>query len=238
MILNRIIRWTAKGLELEADPRQCERLVEECGLVGANTTATPGTKPGTEQILADKDLEAKLCTPFRGAAARANYLCADRIDCQFAAKEICRLMSKPTELAWTALKRLARFLAGLPRLVYSFDWQTADHVEVYSDTDWSGCARTRKSTAGGVIMIGTHVIKTWSSTLPSVSLSSGEAEFYGVVKAAGMGLGYGSLLADLNVQLPVRVWTDSSAAMGVCTRQGLGRLRHIDTHTPCGCSRR
>ncbi len=80
-------------------------------------------------------------------------------------------------------------------------------------------------------MIGSHVIKTWSSTLPSVSLSSGEAEFYGVVKAAGMGLGYRSLLADLGVELPVRVWTDSSAAIGVCSRQGLGKLRHLDTHT-------
>jgi len=27
------------------------------------------------------------------------------------------------------------------------------------------------------------------------------------------------------------VWTDSSAAIGICTRQGLGKLRHLDTHT-------
>ena len=31
--------------------------------------------------------------------------------------------------------------------------------------------------------------------------------------------------------LPLRVWTDSSAAIGICSRQGLGKLRHIDTHT-------
>ena len=31
--------------------------------------------------------------------------------------------------------------------------------------------------------------------------------------------------------MPVRVWTDSSAAIGICSRQGLGKLRHIDTHT-------
>jgi hypothetical protein len=64
-----------------------------------------------------------------------------------------------------------------------------------------------------------------------VSLSSGEAEFYGVVRGAGMGLGYQSLLKDLGHDLPVRVWTDSSASIGICTRQGLGKLRHIDTHT-------
>ena len=30
---------------------------------------------------------------------------------------------------------------------------------------------------------------------------------------------------------PLRVWTDSSAAIGICSRQGLGKLRHLDTHT-------
>ena len=80
-------------------------------------------------------------------------------------------------------------------------------------------------------MLGSHVIKHWSSTQPSVTLSSGEAEFYGVVRGAGMGLGYQSLLRDADRHLPLRLWTDSSAAIGICSRQGLGKLRHLDTHT-------
>ena len=27
------------------------------------------------------------------------------------------------------------------------------------------------------------------------------------------------------------MWADSSAAIGICSRQGLGKLRHLDTHT-------
>ena len=64
-------------------------------------------------------------------------------------------------------------------------------------------------------MIGSHCIRTWSSTQASVTLSSGEAEYYGLVKAAGAGLGHQSLMDDLGVHLSVRVWTDSSAALGV-----------------------
>ena len=45
-----------------------------------------------------------------------------------------------------------------------------------------------------------------------------------------MGLGFQSLLADLGLRVPLRVWTDSSAAIGICSRQGLGKMRHIDTH--------
>ena len=80
-------------------------------------------------------------------------------------------------------------------------------------------------------MLGAHVLKTWSSTQPTVSLSSGEAEFYGVVKAAGLALGQQAVMKDLGHEVPVRVWTDSSAAMGICARQGLGKVRHLATHT-------
>ena len=80
-------------------------------------------------------------------------------------------------------------------------------------------------------MLGAHTMKHWSSTQASTALSSGEAEFNGVVRGSGQGLGYQSLLVDLGIQVPLRVWTDSSAAIGVCSRQGLGKLRHLDTHT-------
>ena len=184
--------------------------------------------PGYE---ADVPLEKELHTPFRGSSARSNYLCADRIDMMYAGKEVCRGMSTPSRLGWKALKRIGRYLLGKLRLVYVYRRQEVDAIDVDVDTDWAGCAKTRKSTSGGAIMLGRHTIKHWSSTQPSVSLSNGEAEFYGVVRGGGQGLGYQALLKDLSISVPLRIWTDSSAALGICSRQGLGKLRHLDTHT-------
>ncbi len=65
--------------------------------------------------------------------------------------------------------------------------------------------------------MGTNAVKSWSSTQASVDPSSGEAEFNGVVRGAGVGLGYQSLLRDLGVNVNPRVWTDSSAAIGICS---------------------
>ena len=62
------------------------------------------------------------------------------------------------------------------RLVYRYPWQVASTLEYYSDTDWAGCPKSRKSTSGGCLMSGSHLLKSWSSTQPSISLSSGEAE--------------------------------------------------------------
>ena len=140
-------------------------------------------------------------------------------------------MANPTEPCWKAMKRVGRFLVRCPHMVYRMPHQSAEAIDVYTDTDWAGCPRTRKSTSGGCVMVGHHAIKHWSSTQASVSLSSGEAEFYGVVRASGQGLGYQALLRDLGVDLPLRVWTDSSASIGIASRQGLGKLRQLDTHT-------
>ena len=230
-VLNRVIRWCENRIEYEADPRQVERLVAECGLEGAKAMATPGVKATFTELEEDEDLPTRLTTAFRAAAARGNYLAADRLDVQFACKEVCRWMAKPSAQAWKALKRLCRFLNSAPRLVYEFRQQSVTTVDVYTDTDWAGCPKTRKSTSGGCVLLGGHAMKHWSSTQASIALSSGEAEFAGVLRGAGQGLGFQSLLKDLGIEVPLRVWTDSSAAIGICSRQGLGKLRHLDTHT-------
>ena len=73
--------------------------------------------------------------------------------------------------------------------------------------------------------MGAHIIKTWSSTLPGLPLSSGEAEYYGLVKAASYGLGTQAMIADMGVKTPLRVYTDASAAMGIAHRKGIGKVR-------------
>ena len=59
-------------------------------------------------------------------------------------------------------------------------------------------------------------------------MSSGEAEIYGAVKGASAGLGMRALYKDIGYDLPLRLSTDSSAAVGICSRQGLGKLRHLE----------
>ena len=78
-------------------------------------------------------------------------------------------------------------------------------------------------------MLGALMLKAWSSTQPTITLSSGEAELHGVFRASAAGLGTLALLADFGAMLPMRVWTDSTASIGICKRQGLGKVRHLCT---------
>ena len=168
-----MIRWCGDGLEKEADLRQVEKLVDELELEGPTCCVTPEAKPLPEQLAEDQPLSPDRHTMFRSLAARANYLSADRSDCLYAAKDIRRWMSAPTELSMLALKLLGRYLLARPRLAFRSTFQSAGTVYCYSDTDWAGCPKTRKSTSGGVILLGQHMLNTYSPTQPAVSLWSG-----------------------------------------------------------------
>ena len=43
-ILNKIVRWTDRGIELEADPRHAEIVIRELGLEGSSPSKIPGVK--------------------------------------------------------------------------------------------------------------------------------------------------------------------------------------------------
>ena len=76
-------------------------------------------------------------------------------------------------------------------------------------------------------MLGNHMVKSWCSTQAIVSLSSGEAEYYGVVKGGSIGIGLRSMMGDFGVEVTIRINTDASAAKGMANRKGLGKVRHI-----------
>ena len=106
-------------------------------------------------------------------------------------------MSSPTNRNWQELKRLGRYLKGKPRLVIKYDWQDPiTNITSYSDSDWAGDRKTRKSTSGGVITIGSHYIQSWSKNQSVIALSSAVAELYVIIKTSSETLGIVSILKD------------------------------------------
>ena len=227
-LLNRVIKWGPQGISLEADPQHTELVIKDLGLdTSSKGSMVPGTKvPGPED---DTMLDKITTTKYRSITARLNYMVSDRADIQYSVKELCREMSAPTEASWAKLKKVGRYLITRPRLLIHFKYQVATQViDVLTDSDWAGCTRTRKSTNGGCTMRGSHTLKTWSSTQGIIALSSGEAEYYGTTKAGVVALGFMQLCKDFNMEQKFDIHMDSTAAKGICTRTGTGKLKHMD----------
>ena len=81
--------------------------------------------------------------------------------------------------------------------------------------------------SGGAILHGSHLIKHWSTTQSVVALSSAEAELNGICKGAAQALGLQSLGLDLGGKYELHVHSDAAAAVGICRRRGLGKVRHL-----------
>jgi hypothetical protein len=165
----------------------------------------------------------------RAAVARGDYLGQGRADMQFAAKEISRFTSKPEEQDWRSAKRLVRHVQDNKGIVIEHNFQKPpEKVVAWSDANIAGPKRARRSNSGGVVMFGNHCVKIRSQAQETITSSSRESEFYGVVKAAAMGLGVKGLMEDLGVGMEAQVSTDSNAARRIASRRGAWRVRHIE----------
>ena len=94
------------------------------------------------------------------------------------------------------LKSIACYLKSHPHVQLQYRYPEPPlNMEAIADTDFVG-KRTRKSTNGGCVMSGTHLMKSWATTQTVIAMSSGVAENYGVVKGACEAIGVVSLLQD------------------------------------------
>ena len=165
---------------------------------------------------------------YQSVAAKLNFVAPDRPECLFATKECMRAMSDPKVEDVERLKRLLRYYKGRPRGKLKMQKeQGKPKIKVFVDADFAGCRRTRRSTCGGCIMWGSSMIKSWSKTLSTLALSSGESELAAMAKGAAEGLGLQAVLLDFGVETEVEIHSDATAAIGIASRQGLGRIRHI-----------
>ena len=102
-------------------------------------------------------------------------------------------------------------------------------VTTYTDSDWAGCVKTARSTSGGILTMGEHVIKTYAKQQKVIALSSAEAELYAMVAASAESIALIAYAKDLGMTMTGEVYTDSSAALGITKRCGIGKVRHLRT---------
>ena len=67
-----------------------------------------------------------------------------------------------------------------------------------------------------------------STTQDVIATSSGEAEYYSLVKCGSKALGLPAMMEDMGIEFRFHLKTDASAAMGMGMRRGLGKVRHVE----------
>ena len=98
-------------------------------------------------------------------------------------------------------------------------------------SDWSANTKMEKSVSGGVLKVGKHVTRTWSSTQPTVVTSRGEAELIAMYYGATRRLGLQTVKAEMGSSPQVkkiRISMHSSVAKTFVVARAVGKMRHLE----------
>ena len=135
-------------------------------------------------------------------------------------------MAKPVVGDWQKLVRLGGYLKGSPRCVLEYQWQSSGNApRGYSDSDWAGDRTIGKNTSGGIVMPGAHLVKSWSRTQESVTLSFAEAELVTLGRLAMETLDFRTMCQEWKLTpegISSPLYADASAA----SRRRKGRERY------------
>ena len=139
-------------------------------------------------------------------------------------------MARPRKGQEAYIKRAIRYLKGHRRCINRMGWQDEPSiVTVFVDSDWAGDRKTRKSTSGGCVMYGDHLIMHWSKMQGNVALSSGEAELNAAVKGVSEGIGIIELCLELGFEIGMKLATDATVCKSILLRHGAGKIKHLTT---------
>lgn len=225
-MLGRRIWVDEQGGHFEGDEKHVRRFLGINGLAGERTkpAPTPGSLESRKMPDAEEKLDSREHGEYRSSTGLAQYAAGPRFDIKHSVKELARLASSPDKGGVAMTKRLARYLVGRPRMVWHFWWQAkTGKLIVKVDANYAGCPRTGKSSTGMVVFLGRHVLIDLATTQVLISLSSGESEFYAIVRGIAEAIYWMQFLKHFHHAVEAEVLTDSSAAKGMTQRLGLTR---------------
>ncbi|CAE7322877.1 GIP [Symbiodinium sp. KB8] len=157
------------GDEVSFLKRRLDKLLEVTGLSRGNHrskgTPFPTSALPTEQT-SDKPLDSATATRFRSAVGILMYMSSNLIACQYGIRYLSTYAHAPTEGAWKLLRHLTSYVSvhrshciGLSKpelgkglIQDKSSAKSTSLLEVLSDSDWSGCKRTRKSVSSCAIL--------------------------------------------------------------------------------------
>ena len=216
------------------DPKHATNIIAALEIGPKEKSQVPSRKVNLENL---EPLSAGKAAQYRSAVGSAIYLSAGRRDIQFAVKELARHMSAPRACDWECAQNMGRYLQTYPDLVRVTTLDPAAYegplvVDVFSDSDWGGCAEARRSTDSHVVVLGGAVVTATTQTQPGLpATSSPDAELRGISRACREALFVYELATKdfgLEVQIP-RLWSDSSTGVTAAKRIGPGsKLRHLE----------
>lgn len=229
----RIKRNRKKGILELSQELYIQKVLQRFNMLGGKAVSTPLpsnlklSKDDSPKSDAEKKEMAKV--PYSSAVGSLMFaMIATRPDIAFAVGMVSRYMANPGKKHWIAVKHILKYLKGTANKCLRFGNNDASIVG-YTDSDYGGCADTRRSTSGYVFIFAGGAI-SWRSCLQScTSSSTTEAEYVAASEASKEAIWLARLLGNLDIeQVPV-LHSDSQSAIALAKNPVFhSKSKHIE----------
>ena len=200
------------GSESEIHPKR-----DKCSWIG-RPVMTPSVKrtPTTESLV---ELEGERRAVYRTVVGKLLYMCQERADVMYSAKETARKITCPTESDEMNLKRTVRYLKKRSeckepdRNHYTSEVRARVHRQRLGRPSnsvqkhkWRSCA------------VVNATLTAWSRTQQTVSLSSAETELFALTTGVAEGMVTKHICKNWDMNQSAKAWA---------SKRGLGRMKHV-----------
>ncbi|GKA44560.1 putative ribonuclease H-like domain-containing protein [Tanacetum coccineum] len=179
------------GLQVQQRPdgifigqdKYVQEILKKFDLESVRTATTPyeAPKPKSKNE-PDNPVNVHLCRSMIGSLM---YLTASMPDIMFAVSACSRNQVTPTTSNLEAVKKIFKYLKGQPKLGLWYPRELPFVLEAYSNSDYAGSNKDRKSTTGRCQFLGRRLISWQCRKQTIMATSSTEAEYVAAANCCG-----------------------------------------------------
>lgn len=200
-------------------------------MVNCRSVSTP-LDPGYKVTDVDESDVKIDQTAYQQLIGEQLYLAiSTRPDIQHSVSKLAQYTSNPTHKHEVGAKHILRYLAKPMDLKLRYDGDVKP-IEGYSDADWGGDTKDRKSYSGFVFLMGGCAISWESKKQTAVALSTTEAEYYALSTAVKEGIYLKRLFEEIGkyaTNKPILIKCDNLSTQQLAKNPVYrSRTKHID----------
>ena len=207
------------------------KLLREFQLVDCNPVPTPMIESGAQTL--DDQISPVLGEPYlakyrEGVGALLFLANATRPDISQAVGVLSRSVKSPTNLSWTYLLRIFKYLKGTINKGIIFNRKPPTQLTVYTDASYGGNQANARSTSGVIIQYGGPI--QWRSIRQKlVTKSSSDAEIVALLTGIEDSNWLQAILSELGHNKMISIYCDNAAAVQIANNEhAAAKAKHMN----------
>jgi hypothetical protein len=221
--------WKKHGEGFLGQGKYAIKILQKFGMMNCKSMDTPMNADIRKVKVPDSDpVDPSLYQQLIGSLI---YLVNTRPDIFFAINTLSQFQVEPRQENWIVAKHVLRYICGT--INHGLRYTASSYIQLhgFTDSDWEGSAKDRKSTAGMCFSMGSVMISWGSRKQKSVALSTAKAEYMAACEACTEAVWLRKLISDLFDQIleSTIIYCDNQSCIRLSEHPVFHeRLKHIE----------